>query len=560
MEAGAERHARGSVRFIRDVATAPSTIAARALAISMLLLPVAYIEPVLIPVWTPRMAVALLVVPIGLSRFAIDLRRGDRPTIWLAGFMVSCTIGTLITEAPVWNIRGGFGRDSSLTFLLILAAFWAGARSLDRDGRRLVIAASLTGTAMSGAAAMAQVVLAPSAGILALLGSRPGGLFGNPVYLGAIAAGACSLAAVAWARGSCPVGLGFGAVALFTSCVSLAGSRGAVIGLAAGVGAGLVKAEGRTRLALAASAAAGWLGAVVLSNVNDGRDVAARVSLADAGRSTVWRYSVRAILDRPVFGHGFGQYRAAVQGYFSPEFVRDHARDPFQDAWPDAHNVVLQYGVVGGLVALAFLAAFVYSAARHARGPAAWAATAVVLTWLLQPVNLATGPMCLAWLGIAMAPKQDTELRPSSGRSTQLLLALGGVMAVSLLVVDQRINLLLDRPTTLSTLVEQLPSDPVLASTAANRLDSIRDFDGAAYWARRWTDLEPFSAVASARLAELLVETGDGSGAAEEIRRSFDQDPYNPETLRTGLGIALVTKDDELFELVRARLDELGLD
>ncbi len=524
----------------------------------MLLLPIAYIEPVLIPVWTPRMAVALLVLPIGLIQFARGLRRADRPTMWFTGFMISCTIGTLITNAPLWNLRGGFGRNSSLTFLLILASFWAGARSLDRAGRHLVIAGSLVGAAMSGIVAVAQVILAPSAGILALIGERPGGLLGNAVSLGAIMAGAGSLVAVAWSRGSCPPAIGFAGVALFTSCVSLAGSRVAVIGVAVGVAAGLVKAGNRTRVWLTTSAAAGWFGAIVVSSVNDGRDVAARVSLQDAGRSTVWQYGARAIIDRPLFGHGFGQFRAAVQGYFEADFVRDHARDPFQDAWPDAHNVVVQYGVIGGLIALAFLAAFVYAATRHARGPAAWAAIAVGLTWLLQPVTLATGPMCLAWLGVAMASTVPETQRHSTERSTQLLVALGAVMAISLLIVDQGLHRSLDRPDALRAKVETLPSDPVLASLVANRQSSAGDFDSAVDWARRWTELEPSSALASSDLASLLLDAGDETGAAEEIRRSLDQDPYNPLALRTALGIAL--DDDELVELVTDRLDELDLD
>jgi O-antigen ligase len=560
VEADVERHTEASIPFVRSLIATPTTATARLLALSMLILPIAFIEPVLIPAWTPRTAVALLVAPIGLTLLAADLRQRDRPALWFTGFMFACTVGTLVADVPLWNIRGGFGRDSSLTFLLLLAAFWATGRSLDSPGRRLVAAASITGAAMSCLVAVAQVVVAPSNGAtLALFAGRPSGLFGNPVYLGAVAAGVCTLAAVAWSRGSCPTGIGIASVTLFAACVSLSGSRGAAVGVVVGVVAAIVGADNRTRLLLASSTVAGWIGAQLLSNLNDGRDVAARVTLEDAGRSTVWKYAAEAIADRPVLGHGFGQFRAAIQGHFEPDFVREHARNPFQDAWPDAHNVVFQFGVIGGLAALAFMAAFGYSAARRARGPAAWAAVAVMLTWMLQPVTLATGSMAFVWLGLAMAPTVSARPGPSD-RTVHLLVALGAIMAVSLLLVDQSIYRLLDQPEELTARVDDLPSDPVLATLAADRQSLIGDLDDAEFWARRRAELEPFSAVASASLAALLLDAGDWVGAEHEIRRSLDEDPYNPEALRTAFGIALVTENDALFDLVTARLEELGLD
>jgi hypothetical protein len=564
----AQRHATRVVRFIRELATARTSWDAGAIATALLLLPIAYAEPVLIPSWSLRMVVALLVVPLGLARLGRDVLRRDRPATWLTGLMMSCTLGTLTAGAPLWNIRGGFGRDSSLTFLVILASFWAGARSLDRAGRRLGIVASLVGAAISGVVAVIQVIVVPTTGILALVGDRPGGLLDNPVYLGAISAGACALAAIAWSRGSTPQVLGFWAVALFTACVSLSGSRGALVGATAGVVAGFLTADRRTRAMLAASVGSGWLVALVLANLNDGRDVLARASLDDDGRSTVWSYAAQAFADRPLLGHGFGQFRNAVQPYFEPDFVRDHAFSPTASGWSDAHNVVIQYAVVGGLVAVAFLGLFTWSAVRQARGPTAWAAGAVALTWLLQPVTLATGPICLAWLGMAMASKTSNSIdsvdvvdeASSNGLPTRFLVLLGVVMAFGLFAVDQRLHRDVDDAAAFTGRIEVLPSDPLLASRASELNLEIGDIDEAVRWARRRTGLEPFDAVAGAALAEQLIDAGRPTEAEAEIRRSLEQDPLNPTALRAGLGIALVTKDDELFELVTTRLDELGLD
>ncbi|MDW3215096.1 MAG: O-antigen ligase family protein [Ilumatobacteraceae bacterium] len=559
MHNGANEPATGSADYLRDLLSTPTSWTAKALSFSLLLLPIAYIEPVLLPSWSPRMVVALLVVPLGIYQFVTNLLRWDRPTIWLLGLMTSCTFATLIGDAPLWNLRGGFGRDSSLTFLIVLSAFWALARSLEQDGRRLAVAASLAGAGLSCVAALIQVVAAPTTGILALIGSRPGGLLDNPVSLGAIAAGASSLAATAWARRSVPTLIGSSTVTLFAACVSLSGSRGAFVGLVIGAIASVAIAEQRTKVMLLGSFAFGWTIAGLLTSLTGGRDVAARASLEDGGRSTLWRYSLEAIADKPVFGHGLGQFRSATQTYFEPEFVRLYASHPIRGGWPDAHNVFLQYAVIGGLFAVVFMSLFAWSALRRARGPMMWAALAVALTWLLQPVTLATGPMGFAWLGLAMSPV-IAEPQRTVKRQTQLLVLLGAVMSLGLLIVDQQLHRNVNNPAAFTNQIQGLPSDPLLASRAADLNRAVGNTDEAIRWARQRTQLEPFSAVAGATLAEIFLDAGRNEDAVTEIQRSLERDAYNPTALRTALGVALVTGDIELFELASKRLAELGLD
>jgi predicted Zn-dependent protease len=187
-----------------------------------------------------------------------------------------------------------------------------------------------------------------------------------------------------------------------------------------------------------------------------------------------------------------------------------------------------------------------------------WAAAAIVFTWLLQPVTLATGPIGLAWLGMAMAPAL-IDASPSTEQRTRLLVALGVVMALGLFAVDQRLHRNVNRPAAFTSLTEALPPDPLLASRASDLNSAIGNVDEAVRWARRRTELEPFSAVAGARLAERLLDADRPNEAEVEIRRSLDRDPFNPTALTTALGIALVTGDEELFELAAARLDELDL-
>ncbi len=329
-------------------------------------------------------------------------------------FLVLCAAATIVGDTPLWNLRGGFGRESSLVFLGGFFSLWALARDTSVEGRKLITGGSLLGLATTGVIGFVQLMVEPT-GFLQMIGSRPSGLMVNPVYFGPAMAGAAVFVAHLSARRS--TGMRIGAVVLFVTLANLSGSRAAMIGLGVGIVAALAVADtARSRIVIGVGTAGGLAGSAVITRLSGGRDTLERATGGSDGRWDVWTYAWDAFADKPLTGYGLGQFRVAVQGYFEPEFVAEYLAGGGGVAWPDAHNVIVQYAVVGGVFTVASLLAFAVLAGRLAHGPAAWAVGALTISWLLQPVTLVTAPIAAIWLGIASSrPASRPTGAPESG-------------------------------------------------------------------------------------------------------------------------------------------------
>lgn len=524
-----------------------------------LLLPIAYVDSFLVPSWTPRMALVLLVIPLGCGALIELLRRGDRAAWAGLTFMTACVLATFINDVPLWNLRGGFGRESSVVFSLGFFATWAAARHLPLRDRRMVALTTCLGLAVSAIVALVQLAVAPSTGFFAMIGQRPSGLQVNPVFFGAAMSGVGALSAHAWARERAPARVTAPALVGAALLVGYSGSRAASIGFWMAVGGAVVLASGRSRrLGIAVAALCGFIVSSLPLPGRDTRDAVERFSGEGDGRFSVWAYGLRAWSERPVRGYGYGQFRPAVQGHFSPQFVEESALDVSGAAWPDAHNVFVQYSIVGGTVAVVALVAFVYFSSTISRGPLAWAAAATAVSWLFQPVTLATAPIVAIWLGLASNRPDELSDRPA--RVDALLAATGILIAMPLLMLDWRLDSSIedgDYPT-FASWVEAAPSDPVLANTTASFASRTGRASEALEWRSAAAQLEPRDAVTLALLARQRAEVGDFDGASDAAWTAITVDPYNPVALDVALAVAALTSDIELAEHARELACAIG--
>lgn len=545
------------------------------LGVIALLIPVAYVDAFFVPSWTPRMALLLVVLPLGTLHLLRQARTKDTAARSAICFLLACTSATIISGAPLWNVRGGFARESSLVFVGGFFALWALTRTVSVSGREFIVRASIAGLALSGLVGVAQLVAQPTDGFLQMIGNRPSGLSVNPVYFGALMAGAGAIAARAWTRDRVGPAVGAVAVGSFAGLVNLSGSRGAALAFVLAIV--FVAATATERVQGAKAAVAAILGVAltsVSSPLSSGRDTLDRTTESDVaargldGRSQIWRYGIEAFIERPLRGHGFGQFRAATQRHFEPDFVRRFLTDSRTDAWPDAHNVVIQYAVVGGVIGVTALVVFVLVAVKTARGATAIAAAVIGFTWLLQPATLATLPIAALWLGAAMPFARpggdpvgsDAEPAGDPSRAPMLLVAMGILVAVSLVGLDNRLDQALNSGDVqkFSTWARLAPDDPVIAATTAGLHTKAGPRTAGVAWSKKVVELEPHDAVGITDLSRRLLEIGRTSEAVEVIERALEVDPYNSFALETALVVGDVAGLPELESSARAGLCELA--
>ena len=516
-------------------------------------LPLAYHDSFLIAAWTPRMALLLFALPVGTFLLLADARRGDAASIAAVGFLAMCTASTVINGVPSWVLHGGFGRESSLVYVLGLFGIWAIGKRASPEATTYAIGAIGVGLVFNGLIGVLQVVVKPGSGALAMLGSRPSALLANPVYFGA-----CLAAAAVWAahmssreRLSAPTAVV--TLSFFAMCVSLSGSRIATAAALVGIGSALLSASRRRRGHIVLGCVLGAGAGIVVTAATDSRGLSERAGAQIDGRLDVWLYAWRAFSDRPIQGYGFGQFRAAVQPFFEPEFVARHAETGVLQAWPDAHNLIVQYAIIGGLPAIALLGWFAYSSARTSRGPLAWAALTIAITWLFQPVQLATGPLAMLLLGLAAAPPlrpavNTDDVTDNARTPIAMLLMMGVLLAGSLVGLDNRLNAALDDGDAagFTSWSRVALDDPLLAATTASINDRSGRDDVGLEWSEVVVQLEPFDAAQLSLLAVRRLSAGDDELALGHIQRALRLDPWHPEVVRNARVIALVTGDVDL--------------
>ena len=238
-------------------------------------------------------------------------------------------------------------------------------------------------------------------------------------------------------------------------------------------------------------------------------------------RFAVWGAQIRAVADRPVLGWGPSNEWSAFVSSGTPDQLRTAGR-----FWADAHNLVIEVGVISGLVGLAAFLWLVFRLVpRVARAPRSrrWAAASAVtlcVYFLYEPLDVTLIPVLFLLAGAAAGGRAVVSApaaawrRPARVATSLVLIAATGVAALSFV----------------SASLEQWGRTHSGSSWAFERA-----------WAIAPWRISPVEALA----LELAIDARAGSPSAgaearEVIDRLVDAHPLNP-------GLRLLAADVELL-------------
>ena len=162
---------------------------------------------------------------------------------------------------------------------------------------------------------------------------------------------------------------------IFAYGITLTQTRGALLGLVAGIGVGLfyyglINKQKKVRVAILSFVAVALLSVGLLFVFKNSVFVKKNsllnritgISLSDGtGRTRIlsWQIALQGIKERPLLGWGAGEFYAVFNQYYNPEFLRYS----YYETWSDKpHNAFLEVGVDSGIIGVAlYLAIFGYA-------------------------------------------------------------------------------------------------------------------------------------------------------------------------------------------------------
>ena len=512
--------------------------------------------------WAPKAGVCLLLVGPGLVALAGLVRAGSRPAVLAALFLGLATVSTVTSGSVVVALTGAPNWGTGLLFVAAVAGAWALGAAATDERRRQVLLAVVAAAVVNAVVAWLQArnLVTPA------LESpqRSFGLMGNPVHLGALAAGAVWLVGERFGRGRGRAGW-LAALVVVAGAAQLSGGRAAVGLAVAGAGLATVRAGVRRGAAIvvatvaALSLAPAWAdaGAVSGSSRALGSEATAQVDL----RWTVWGIALDAALERPVQGWGPGRFQAAT----SPRTTATMSEGGVS-IWKDAHNWVVEYAVTTGFVGLGLLGAWLATAGAYSRGPLAVFAALLGLFLLVEPQSVAVTPLALLALGAAA---REPAPVPPPGRAWPLTaaagVAVGAAAAGSLLAGEaflrqgqldtsvrpyERGAALLPPWADISRLGGRIQSYAALRSPPLQRR--------ALAFARDATRRDPDDPLTWTYLGQLELAWGSDDGARRALARARERNPWLGEALGASADLARRTGDGELLAHSCGRLRVLG--
>lgn len=509
------------------------------------------------PYWTSRVLLLLLLIPVGAWSLGRLWWTGDAASRVFVVFIGALGVAALISEAPRNSLIGTGGSSQSVAFFGALGCVWAVGRFGSPAVRELAGPVLLFSLVVHLAFGLCQILLQIDSGPLATFDGRAAGLAANAVYFGALMTIGVVFAGRHVLRGH---GGYWGAVLVTMSFgLSLSGSRGALIA-AVVVLAGSAAKKPPIRVAVVFGSV---IGGLVLAEVFSRavyveNSLNRTVSKGADGRTEVWRYAWQAFLERPILGWGPDLFRTAIESRVSDEFVRAYDV-PGVQSWSDPHNVIVGLTTGSGLIGIAAFAAFVYAAARRARGDLAACSLAMALTWLFQPLVIMTAPIAVLLLGLS-APRVESGGSPRDRSTiTHVLVAVGLVAAGAVAFLDLRIQAA-DSLTDEAESWEWYWRDPRVASRiseefVAATIDGEGDFSPQALeWSERAVEHQPERAIWWARLAQWRFVFGDGAGAEIAAREALQRQPNEHQAWLVLRQLALQSGDDAALERADERV------
>jgi O-antigen ligase len=528
-----------------------------------------YLPGVLYTSWTGRTALLLLTLPAGLLAIARLVRARDRQAALLAAFVAVAVVSALASGAGHRAIVGAAIRQSSALVVLGSVSLWALCRCLGPWGRRHMPAVVVGSLAVNALVGVLQVVLRPRAGAFDadIWQFRAYGMSGNPVFFGAVSAGAAAVAiAVARTRSGRPFLTWLAAVTWLTVAVYVSGSRIALVALFAS--AVLMLAFGERRRVVAGIAASiggtivGW-GISAIFNASTGT-IGRGVNAGDTiDRFAAWRAGWSGFLERPVLGWGLGEFRTAAQHHLDLDVALSVGFDTRSEGWADPHNAVIGLLVMVGVVGLAVIGAFGFAAARTCRGPMAWFVLPVLLTWMLQPVTLVTLPLVFAALGASAPPPTLRERPVRDVPRTDLALFAGGLVVSLVMVVTLTRLGRADNGDEAAAIARWFPGDATIANLVSvaylQDRDDPREAAKALEWAEEAARRDPSRPRYWTEVAGLQLIQGDFEAAERAARQALDLQRWDSLAWLMLGAVAQQTQDSELLAEVDGPACALGL-
>lgn len=507
--------------------------------------------------FAPRAAVLLVAMGPGLVLVARRLRT-DRASQLAVLFLAVAAASTVFSPAPARALVGAPNSGTGLLFLAAGVATWALGSAMSPQGRSRTRAVFLGGVMVNVVVAVMQNITTVPITALALV-DRPSGLTGNAVHLGALCAAAVPLVAKGRPRLG-PASLVL--LLLLALGTQVSGGRSALAFL---VVAAVVVAWRRPRtqvLVVFAVLVAG----VVLGGLLPGSSTPSATGRVAAGvgggsplpRLHTWASVLPAIAEQPLLGYGPGRFGEAASPRRTATIARLEGSDRL---FGDAHNFVVEHATTTGALGLATLLAWLFVAARRARGAWAWCAAILAMAQLVEPMSVIATPLALLALGAgsSLSPRPTRQLLVASGTGLALI---GMVAAAALLVGEQQLQAgsldfsvpALERadrllPNAWPTVplvavrvhgfygasdptsriqavgqareaVERNPYDPGTWLRSAN-LEAVWGSKGQARVAfEQALRLDPWSGTAMVALAEMAMEAGEETEAATLCRRA----------------------------------------
>jgi len=418
--------------------------------------------------WALRTALLLVIVGPGLVVLGGLARQRDRAARWALGFLVWAVVSALLSRDPLHALIGGYGTDRGVLFLAGFMACWAVGRRVDRTVVPLLVGATVFAALANVGLGFCQVRYGKLLGVLATNDGRAAGFTASSVYFGGLMAGGMALAGHLAAHAprarSARQGVMLATVAFCGFGASLSGSRIALVGGAIAALAAGWRIDWR-RVALVGLAVATGIGLSLL--VSQASSTVNRIQ-GDAGsgvtpRVEMWRAAGHAFVERPVTGWGPGQFRTATSPRLTVAYAVHEGADKL---FFDAHDVLVEQATTVGIVGLVLLGGWLVLAGRGA-GPMWWLAVGIAVTWLLEPVSIATAPVAFLALGAA-APSLPRRSQPSAAvvSAVVILTALGLVAGSVVVYASHEVSIGTKRLGSISAIERAqrvFPPDPTLA-------------------------------------------------------------------------------------------------
>lgn len=398
------------------------------------LLPVSFSPSVYATFWTPKAAILLVVVGVGIPTLGQLVVNRDRPSVLALAFLAAAAASALLSTKPALAIFGSYNHGTGLLFYIAVVAAWAIGRATDDLGRRRLLTAFVAAMVISSVAAVAQTLFDLSEFQLGRVHDRADAFMGNPVHLGAATAGAIGIVTWWTVREGRRVHMVL--LPLFAAALELSGSRFAVVA-AAGLVIAVVRGPSwrgaiAVVLLLIGFATGGAIAAAAAAPSGTSR-AASVTSSALTPRIEMWKAATRAIADRPFFGFGPGRFREATGRLRTTQMARAEGPDKL---FLDAHNVVAEVAVTTGLLGLLLALAWLGLASSQVSGPFAAAAAGILCLTLVQPLSVSTVPVGMLLLAAGSRNVERITVSKSAAAATAFTSTVAVLLAATLLVGD----------------------------------------------------------------------------------------------------------------------------